>query len=93
MYSWYRSGFAQNIAMAIIGIFIASFEFFLYSINRKEYFKLLDEYDDMRKPMINGTMSMSTIQSKNGSCAGPNICKIKLSLYILIFVSFKSFTQ
>ncbi len=57
--------------MSIVGIFIAAFEFFLYSLNRKEYFKLLDEYDDMRKPMMNATMSMSTIHSKTGSC-GPN---------------------
>lgn len=61
--------------MAIIGVLVASFEFYLYSLNRKEYFKLLDEYDDMRKPMINGTMSMSTIHSKNGTCAGPNSSK------------------
>lgn len=76
MYSWYRSGFAENIVMAIIGVLVASFEFYLYSLNRKEYFKLLDEYDDMRKPMINGTMSMSTIHSKNGTCAGPNSTSI-----------------
>jgi hypothetical protein len=71
MYSWYRSGFAENIVMSIIGVIIAAFEFYLYSLNRKEYFKLLDELDDMRKPMMNATMSMSTIHSKNGSCAGP----------------------
>jgi hypothetical protein len=70
MYSWYRSGFAENIVMSIIGIGIAAFEFYLYSINRKEYFKLLDEYDDMRKPMMNTTMSMSTINSKGSACAG-----------------------
>jgi len=71
MYGWYRYGFAENIIMSIVGIFIAAFQFFLYSLNRKEYFKLLDEYDDMRKPMMNATMSMSTIHSKTGSC-GPN---------------------
>jgi hypothetical protein len=70
MYSWYRSGFAENIVMSIIGIGIAAFEFYLYSINRKEYFKLLDEYDDMRKPMMNATMSMSTINSKGSAGAG-----------------------
>ena len=72
MYSWYRSGFAENIVMALIGVGIAAFEFYLYSLNRKEYFKLLDEYDDMRKPMMNTTMSMSTIHSKAGSCVGSN---------------------
>lgn len=70
MYSWYRSGFAENIVMSIIGIGIAAFEFYLYSVNRKEYFKLLDEYDDMRKPMMNATMSMSTINSKGSAAAG-----------------------
>lgn len=64
MYSWYRSGFAENIVMAIIGIGIAAFEFYLYSLNRRQYFNLLDEYDEMRKPMMNATMSMSTINSK-----------------------------
>lgn len=73
MYSWYRSGFAENIVMSIIGILIGAYEFYLYSVNRKEYFKLLDELDDMRKPMMNTTMSMSTIHSKNGSCAGGNV--------------------
>lgn len=69
MYSWYRSGFAENIVMSIIGIAIAAFEFYLYSVNRKEYYKLLDEYDDMRKPMMNATMSMSTINSKHSGGA------------------------
>lgn len=73
MYSWYRSGFAENIVMSVIGILIGAYEFYLYSVNRKEYFKLLDELDDMRKPMMNTTMSMSTIHSKNGSCAGGNV--------------------
>jgi len=58
--------------MSIIGMIIGAFEFYLYSLNRREYFKLLDELDDMRKPMMNATMSMSTIHSKNGSCAGGN---------------------
>ena len=64
MYSWYRSGFVENIVMAIIGLAIGAYEFYLYSLNRREYFNLLDEYDDMRKPMMNATMSMSTINSK-----------------------------
>lgn len=72
MYSWYRSGFTENIVMSIIGMLIGAYEFYLYSLNRREYFKLLDELDDMRKPMMNNTMSMSTIMSKNGSCAGGN---------------------
>jgi hypothetical protein len=67
MYSWYRSGFAENIVMSIIGICIAAFQFYLYSVNRREYYKLLDEYDDMRKPMMNTTMSMSTINSKGSA--------------------------
>jgi len=55
--------------MSIIGICVAAFQFYLYSVNRREYYKLLDEYDDMRKPMMNTTMSMSTINSK-GSHGG-----------------------
>jgi hypothetical protein len=70
MYSWYRAGFVQNIIMAIIGLLIGAFEFYLYSLNRREYYKLLDELDDMRKPMINATMSMSTINSKGSGGAG-----------------------
>lgn len=64
MYSWYRAGFIQNIIMAIIGIGIGAFQFYLYTLNRREYYKILDELDDMRKPMMNTTMSMSTINSK-----------------------------
>lgn len=64
MYSWYRAGFIENIIMAVIGLFIGAFEFYLYTLNRNEYYKLLDEIDDMRKPMMNTTMSMSTINSK-----------------------------
>ena len=64
MYNWYRAGFIENIIMAIIGLGVGAFLFYLYSVNRKEYYKLLDDYDDMRKPMMNGTMSMSTINSK-----------------------------
>jgi hypothetical protein len=67
MYSWYRSGFAQNIVMAIIGLGIGALEFYAYSLNRHEYYKLLDELDDMRKPMMNATMSMSTINSKGST--------------------------
>ena len=50
--------------MAIIGIGIAAYEFYLYTINRAEYYKLLDDIDDMRKPMMNTTMSMSTLNSR-----------------------------
>lgn len=67
MYSWYRSGFIENIIMAIIGLGIGAFEFYTYSINRKEYYKLLDDLDDLRKPMMNTTMSMSTINSKGSA--------------------------
>jgi hypothetical protein len=70
MYWWYRFGFSQNIVMAIVGLFIGAFEFFTYTLNRREYFKLLDELDDMRKPMMNTTMSMSTINSKGSYGAG-----------------------
>lgn len=64
MYSWYRAGFVENIVMAIIGILIGAYEFYLYSLNRGEYYRLLDDLDDMRKPMMNTTMSMSTLNSK-----------------------------
>lgn len=64
MYNWYRAGFIENILMAIVGLGVGAFLFYLYSVNRKEYYKLLDDYDDMRKPMMNATMSMSTINSK-----------------------------
>ena len=64
MYSWYRAGFIENIIMSIIGIGVGAFQFYLYSLNRKEYYKVLDDYDDLRKPMMNATMSMSTINSK-----------------------------
>ncbi len=64
MYSWYRSGFVENIVMSIIGMIIGAFQFYLYTLNRKEYYKILDEYDDLRKPMMNTTMSMSTINSR-----------------------------
>jgi hypothetical protein len=67
MYSWYRSGFNMNIAMAVIGIVIAAFEFYTYSVNRRQYFSLLFEVDDMGRPMIQNSMSMSTIHSKNSS--------------------------
>jgi hypothetical protein len=67
MYSWYRSGFIENIVMAIIGLCIGAFQFYTYSINRKEYYKLLDDLDDLRKPMMNTTMSMSTINSKGSA--------------------------
>ncbi len=53
--------------MAIIGLAIAAFEFYTYSVNRKEYYKLLDDLDDLRKPMMNTTMSMSTINSKGSA--------------------------
>jgi hypothetical protein len=64
MYNWYRAGFIENIIMSIIGIGVGAFLFYLYSLNRREYYKLLDDYDDLRKPMINATMSMSTLNSK-----------------------------
>jgi hypothetical protein len=64
MYNWYRSGFIENIVMSVIGLCVGAFQFYLYSLNRKEYFKILDEYDDLRKPMMNTTMSMSTINSR-----------------------------
>ena len=64
MYSWYRAGFIENIIMSIIGLGVGAFQFYLYSLNRKEYYKVLDDYDDLRKPMMNATMSMSTINSK-----------------------------
>lgn len=64
MYSWYRAGFIENIIMSIIGIGIGAFQFYLYTLNRREYYRVLDELDDMRKPMMNTTMSMSTINSK-----------------------------
>jgi hypothetical protein len=70
MYPWYRSGFIENIVMAFIGMFVGAFQFYLYTLNRAEYYKLLDEMDDMRKPMMNTTMSMSTINSKL-SAGGP----------------------
>ena len=58
----------MNIAMAVIGIAIAAFEFYTYSVNRRQYFRLLFELDDMGRPMIN-SMSLSTIHSKNSSSA------------------------
>ena len=64
MYSWYRAGFIENIIMSIIGLGVGAFLFYLYSLNRRQYYKLLDDYDDVRKPMINATMSMSTLNSK-----------------------------
>ncbi|RNA29946.1 hypothetical protein BpHYR1_054511 [Brachionus plicatilis] len=64
MYSWYRAGFIENIIMSIVGLGIAAFQFYLYTLNRHEYYRVLDELDDMRKPMMNTTMSMSTINSK-----------------------------
>ena len=67
MYSWYRSGFIENIIMAIIGLGIGAYEFYLYTINRAEYYKLLDDIDDMRKPMMNTTMSMSTLNSRGSA--------------------------
>ena len=70
MYSWYRAGFIENIIMSIIGLAIGAFQFYLYSLNRREYFKVLDDYDDLRKPMMNTTMSMSTINSKGSAGLG-----------------------
>lgn len=64
MYDWYRSGFIENIIMSIIGLGVGAFLFYLYSLNRREYYRVLDDYDDLRKPMMNATMSMSTINSK-----------------------------
>ena len=72
MYGWYRSGFVENIVMAILGFFIGGFEFYTYVVNRREYFKLLDDLDDLRKPMM--SMSMSTINSRiqaGGGGGGP----------------------
>jgi hypothetical protein len=71
MYDWYRSGFTMNIIMALIGILISAFEFVTYTYNRKEYFSLLYELDDMSRPMMN-TMSMSTINSKSSAPYGFN---------------------
>ncbi len=56
--------------MSVIGLFIGAFEFYLFSLNRKEYYKILDEYDDLRKPMMNATMSMTTINSRHSG--GPH---------------------
>jgi hypothetical protein len=69
MYSWYRSGFVQNILMAIVGLLISAYQIYTYTVNRKEYFKLICELDDMQKPMINNTISMSTINSRTSSVA------------------------
>ncbi len=69
MYDWYRSGFTMNIIMAVIGVLISVFEFVTYNYNRKEYFNVLYELDDMTKPMMN-TMSMSTIHSKSSAAYG-----------------------
>jgi hypothetical protein len=70
MYEWYRSGFNMNISMAIIGIAIAAFQFYIYTINRRQYFSLLFELDDMGRPMMN-SMSMSTIHSKVSTAMSP----------------------
>lgn len=57
--------------MSIIGMLIGAFQFYLYTLNRDQYYKLLDDMDELRKPMMNTTMSMSTINSKL-SAGGPN---------------------
>ena len=55
------------LMMAVIGIVLSAFLFYTYSVNRKQYFSLLFEVDDMGRPMIQNSMSMSTIHSKNSS--------------------------
>jgi hypothetical protein len=72
MYDWYRSGFTMNILMALVGVLISAFKFVSYTYNRKEYFNLLYELDDMTKPMMN-TMSMSTIISRSSGPYGYGI--------------------
>lgn len=61
MYDWYKRGFGTNIAISIIGIFVAAFQFFLYTINRRAYFKLgerLNELKNMQIPQnIGGNIS------------------------------------
>jgi len=66
MYSWYRGGFAMNIVMAIVGMLISAFEFFTYSVNRRQYYEILYDADEMERPMMN-SMSLSTIHSKASS--------------------------
>jgi hypothetical protein len=37
MHSWYRRGFVVNLIISSIGILLAAYEFFLYSINKRQY--------------------------------------------------------
>lgn len=68
MYDWYRSGFGMNIAMAIVGIVISAFQFYTYTVNRRQFFKFLYDTDDMKRPMMN-SLSLSTINSKGSAAA------------------------
>ena len=65
MYEWYKRGFGTNIAIAIVGIFIAAYEFFLYSINRREYFKLNERMSELKGMKIPMNILMSRSNSKS----------------------------
>lgn len=53
--------------MAVVGLCVGAFEFYVYMINKREYRKIVDEFDELRRPMMNTTMSMSTINSRHSA--------------------------
>lgn len=46
MYSWYKRGFAVNLIISSIGILVAAYEFFLYSINKRQYNLFMNDLID-----------------------------------------------
>jgi len=57
MYNWYRRGFAANIVMGAFGILMAGYQFFVYTMNRKEFFKALDREFERQNRKFNKIVS------------------------------------
>ena len=69
MNDWYKRGFSTNIVISILGILIASFEFVLYSVNRRAYFKLGEKLNELKNMQIPQTVSYRMVNSKTNSQA------------------------
>lgn len=70
MYSWYRRGFIVNVVMALIGVIIASYEIFVYTVNRKEYYKMLDRLTKLKGINVATALAYSRSNSKTSVYGG-----------------------
>ena len=65
MYNWYRKGFSTNTVIAVIGILLSVFEFILYAVNRKSYFKLALQLNELKNMKIPQNISDKTSLSNS----------------------------